>query len=503
MINLMIVDDELIIRQGLKKAADWEKYGIRIVAEAKDAHSALEKAINIQPDIIICDIRLADENGLDFVRSLKKQLSDVKIIMLSGYSNTNYMMDAIHLGVQEYLLKPAGADIILSTVLRLRDEIIKHRENIKQSTQREHVIAENMETLQEHFIRDLLSGTIPQSQIQPHTKVLNISLPGPFYQLLTISVLANGEWPAVQLLSLKLSPWSPVFSWQSQCVTAILNVNEELQPSDLNFIIADLQTLIFPTERPCLSPICSLEDISLHYSACKTTMTHSIWIKEPILFASQQFQSEELPQEKLLDYERKIVESIRTHNSTSYTDNVEALFLLFEKYQPPEMVFRKIILEIARSVQIFTQNTELLQTLEPELNSAYQVSEIKSIFLNILHHNFLTYGPQINSALQYIQKNCNSDISLSDVASTLFISSSYLSRLLKNKTSKGFNEWLHFMRIEKAKDLLLHSNLRHYEIAEMVGYHSYKIFNEYFNKIVGCSAKTFREQQSSPKNFSK
>jgi YesN/AraC family two-component response regulator len=89
-------------------------------------------------------------------------------------------------------------------------------------------------------------------------------------------------------------------------------------------------------------------------------------------------------------------------------------------------------------------------------------------------------------------KNCAADLSLVDIAAALYISPSYLTRLLKNKTGKGFNEWLHIIRIGKAKELLEKSDLRHYEIAEQVGYSSYKIFCEYFNRIAGCSARDYR-----------
>ncbi|AEF81805.1 response regulator receiver protein [Leadbettera azotonutricia ZAS-9] len=117
---------------------------------------------------------------------------------------------------------------------------------------------------------------------------------------------------------------------------------------------------------------------------------------------------------------------------------------------------------------------------------------IRDAIFSMVNNDYSKYGAQIRNALNFITNNCASDLSLADVAAALYISPSYLTRLLKSKTGKGFNAWLHIIRIEKTKELLEKSDLRHYEIAEQVGYNSYKIFSEYFSKIVGCNARNYR-----------
>ncbi len=118
MIRLMVVDDEAVIRQGLRQAVRWAEYGIQIVGEARSGAEAL-RARALRPDIVITDIRMSEGDGLSLVKRLPEILPGVRMVMLSGYSDAQYMIEAIKHGVRDYLLKPAGTAEILGSVLKL------------------------------------------------------------------------------------------------------------------------------------------------------------------------------------------------------------------------------------------------------------------------------------------------------------------------------------------------------------------------------------------------
>lgn len=102
--------------------------------------------------------------------------------------------------------------------------------------------------------------------------------------------------------------------------------------------------------------------------------------------------------------------------------------------------------------------------------------------------------PQITAALNFMYENYDKDLRLEDVAQQICLSVGYLSRIFKTETGYSFTECLHRIRIEKAKELILHTNLKYYEIAEKVGYKDYKYFSAYFNKLCGCSAKEYKNK---------
>jgi YesN/AraC family two-component response regulator len=173
-------------------------------------------------------------------------------------------------------------------------------------------------------------------------------------------------------------------------------------------------------------------------------------------------------------------------------DDIQVLKLL-KDIKPSNFSFQDVFLNLARSIQVFSENSDLYTRLEALFNTGYTIETVRETIFSVTNSDYSRYGPQIRNTLNYMTKNCAADLSLADTAAELYISPSYLTRLLKNKTGRGFHEWLHIIRIGKAKELLEKSDLRYYEIAEQVGYSSYKIFSEYFAKIAGCSARSYRE----------
>lgn len=494
MVKLMIVDDEAVIRQGLRKAVDWEQYDIQIVAEAGSGNSALEKAVRYHPDIVISDIRMAEGNGIFLAKRLFEVVPNIKIIMLSGYSDIEYMIEAIKLGVQDYMLKPAGSEQILNSVLKLRDDILQERSKVQQHDKIENLIHDNLDMLKQLFLEEWLNGRLNLAQWQERMNALPVSLPGPMFQLFAIMPQKNQNWEAIQVITSQFEQFHPIVITINSLVLAILNVDSSPEHSVFEKAAQNISALCNPAMLPCYSVPCSVEELADQYTICREYMERSLWQHGEVLYSNEYSPSTLMPEKKLLSHERNIVKSVSTNDRTKLIQEVNDLFAMFEEYKPTEEKFRDVILSIARSIQLFSENTSIYSQLEELFRSPYTPEVVHRLFEDAVSNDFTKYGSQVAGVLRYIQENCSNNLSLSDVAASLYISPSYLTRLLKSKTDMGFNDWLHKMRIEKAKELLSSSNLWHYEIAEQVGYRSYKIFSEYFGKIVGCSAKAYREE---------
>ncbi|MCR5108632.1 MAG: response regulator [Lachnospiraceae bacterium] len=134
MIKLFLVEDEIVMRDGIKKHIDWEKEGIEFVGEASDGELAYPLISERKPDIVITDIKMPFMDGLKLSALVKKILPDTKIIILSGYDEFSYAREAIRLGVTEYLLKPISPAALLESIRKVRDNIINDKKK-KQSEQ--------------------------------------------------------------------------------------------------------------------------------------------------------------------------------------------------------------------------------------------------------------------------------------------------------------------------------------------------------------------------------
>ena len=125
MYRVIIVDDEPVIRRGLRETVEWDSLGLEVAGEAADGIEALKLIRDIRPEILITDIRMPDMDGIQLIRAVKALDFDVKITILSGYSDYNYLKAAIQLGVDNYLLKPIDNDELISNLKNAVSEIEK------------------------------------------------------------------------------------------------------------------------------------------------------------------------------------------------------------------------------------------------------------------------------------------------------------------------------------------------------------------------------------------
>ena len=106
MLKTFLVEDEVVIREMIKKMIPWEQYGFELAGEASDGEMALPLILKSKPDLLITDIKMPFMDGLTLCKLVKKELPDIKIVILSGYDDFNYAKQAISIGVEDYLLKP-------------------------------------------------------------------------------------------------------------------------------------------------------------------------------------------------------------------------------------------------------------------------------------------------------------------------------------------------------------------------------------------------------------
>ncbi|MGL6173910.1 MAG: response regulator transcription factor [Cellulosilyticaceae bacterium] len=116
MYKVMIIDDEVFIREGLTAIIPWKAFGCEIVGQAEDGEEGVEKIIKLKPDIIISDIRMPKKNGLEMIDEIKSLNQNTQIIILTGYREFEYAQQAIRLGVLRLLLKPSKLDEIKEAI---------------------------------------------------------------------------------------------------------------------------------------------------------------------------------------------------------------------------------------------------------------------------------------------------------------------------------------------------------------------------------------------------
>ena len=132
MIKVFLVEDEFVVREGIKNNIDWKSHGYEFCGEASDGEFALPMIQKVRPDIVITDIRMPFMDGLALSKLIKKEFPEMEIIILSGYEEFEYAKEGIKIGVAEYLTKPISGQVLLDEVDSLALKIEENSWNKKE-----------------------------------------------------------------------------------------------------------------------------------------------------------------------------------------------------------------------------------------------------------------------------------------------------------------------------------------------------------------------------------
>ncbi|HBE77305.1 MAG TPA: DNA-binding response regulator [Firmicutes bacterium] len=173
MLTILVVDDEYLVRKGIRETIAWENYGFTIIGEAGNGKEALQLAITHHPDIIITDIRMPFMDGLEFMAKLKEAGLDSRIIVLSGYGEFDYARAAIENGAVSYLLKPVENENLIETITKVGEKIISDRNTLEYYQQ----LQIELPAIKKQFLLDLINGDITAiDDIQAKLTLLQLPL---------------------------------------------------------------------------------------------------------------------------------------------------------------------------------------------------------------------------------------------------------------------------------------------------------------------------------------
>lgn len=465
--KLMIVDDEYIVRKGLRKVIDWNEIGITVSGEADNIRDAIEVARRIHPDIVFCDIRLPGGEGFQIIDSIRDMVPWVQFIMITAHSDRQYIKEAIHQQVCDYLFKPASKEDIIAAVSRAKDKIDQYMQELEESNQYHTLLAENMDIIRENFLNNLLHETVSESKIEQSEDRLGILLKGPLYQLICVRMTEGTE--AEMALSTYLRDYVPQISEDNKhpgWLFAIVNLNPKIQSPVSEDQIRHRFNWQEVYASGIIERLAELPPLYMHF--------------EKSYFDADNIQHKELDQVKNL-----VVNAVR------YRDDPKEVRNLFTQYKDKMTKFGYS--EQAIQSECIHLLNALFETAgipyQKESGNIDKAADDLCDKLSIKKREGIGIAER---AIYHIKKHYMEDLSLEQTAAELFLSAAYLSRVVKEQTGHGFSYWLNYYRVEAAKRLLNSSDDTVEQIAEKCGYHSYRIFSENFKKYSGITASDWR-----------
>ena len=200
MVKLFLVEDEIVMRDGIKRQINWEKEDIEFVGEASDGELAWPMILETRPDILLTDIKMPFMDGLELSALVRKELPDTSIIILSGYDEFVYAQQAVSLGVTDYLLKPLPPGKLLECIRRVQEKIEQERAQPENNAWSEELAREQKDAEKNLLFRALVTNDRSLKEILAMADHLGIHISARYYSVILMTVRGkDGAMPAEEL----------------------------------------------------------------------------------------------------------------------------------------------------------------------------------------------------------------------------------------------------------------------------------------------------------------
>lgn len=536
MLKVFLVEDEIIMRNGIKNKIAWEREGFAFVGEAADGELAYPLIKKTEPDILITDIKMPFMDGLELSRIIKKEMPWIKIIILSGYDEFDYAKQAITIGVTEYLLKPVSSAKLLETVKEVADIITKEREYGEMVERYKREMQENIVLERQKLFSDLVSNRLSTAELLDKSQKLEIDFTASVYVVMLFKamvfqenpnyseVLANVSKEVYQ--SVEKEPHILIFERATEGWAIIFKGDDEKQIEELIEKEEKILTEVIKSFKNVEyfagigSQVQRMRDINQSYQLANKAFSARFFMEwNQFVHYSDvgKIHSSGTNGQISLDdirsnhEKRALVEEFLKNGTREEVVNfVDEYFLSIGEENYKSLMFRQYIV-----IDMFMSAVSFLEGMGLDTNSlseeARNINEatIKAISVeNIKYHlgrlfeEVLTlrdeisrrkYTNLVEEAKRYIDDNYQNDnISLNLVASHVNMSPSYFSTVFSQENGHTFTEYLTQIRINKAKELLMCTNMRTSEIGYEVGYRDSHYFSYIFKKIQGCTPRDYR-----------
>ncbi len=497
MIKLLIADDEAYIRQGISCCIDWERNGITVVGEAADGEDAFHKAGTLLPDIVLTDIQMPIMNGLELVEKFRSAFPGLKIVVLTAYGNEDNFIRAIEAGVDGFVLKSADSERILQTVLAVKEKLLQERVQVAEVNRIRALYSENQHLLLATLFSRFLKNNLPMGAFLRRVEKLQIALRGPRYALLLAHTPKTDDPLTIAVFSRNLAPYNPfVFYCEDNQLVAVLNTEAAaLTQKVMATMLGSLDGYVVGNALAVFPEIEKLEQLPWAYAYGKQSLEYCFWNQEePYIWVDRRQFFPHLKEEELFRMEGRVYKALHQEEEIRVLDQLEKLYLYWQTNLLPREALMQSAVRVLWAAHWSKAN-------EPEgenyMAMVQQLQNPEDVLLFLTEALALEIKEPVKNdssdrVLAYIHAHYSQEISLRDIAASSYLSVSYVSRIIRAKTGVSLTEYIHRLRIEKAKTLLCQSERKHYEIAEEVGYSNYKYFAAYFNKFVGMSASDYR-----------
>lgn len=467
MYKILLVDDEEMVIKSLKATVNWEEYGFEIAGYALSAEEAIEKVEILKPDVVITDIKMPRMNGLELLQMLKAIHPQIYCVVISGHAEFAYIQKSIRLEAVGYCLKPFDADEIAVYLKRIKKNLDQQESTDDKA----------------NYILDYIQSTSTEALSYMHQ----------YYKEKGID-FDNTRICAIYMIGIsKIESLNCFLVMKAGYQKYICLISENTINDIVNKFVSDHNTAHIGISKPISSfdkaakAVREAKCCAYQYFCqedCSPVITTMEYKRDMALLQALERELENKDLGKIQKYIQELSDKfMKGEYNIDYAIRLQNIYASWitkhDKENETDLIF-----EYEALCEEYPRVFDLLFQIEADYyrlnhNSTYQNSISNKTFETIF---------------RYIENNYLKQINITQIAEEFHINTCYFSQLFKKEMGCTFTDYLSKKRIEYAGKLLLDTDLKIYEIAEMAGFSDYFYFSRVFRKLKKCSPTEYRTQ---------
>ena len=528
--TVLLVDDEEEVIRVIMKKINWEELGFSVIGYANNGVKALEMVEEFQPDVVMTDIKMPYMDGLELANRIKEGFPATKILLFTGFDEFEYAKEAVHLEVEEYILKPVNSVELTNVFTQLKtklDQEISEKRSVEVMQQ---YYMDSLPLLQANFYSTLIEGRIREDELEKYLTDYQIAFTGPYYCCLVIHTSATQVPKDMNPLLLATSVQKQAEErlqekWRAKSFTYLGNGVMLAQLKGEN----EVPELTDECDRFCryarriigavvtvgIGQICdNILELAQSYSSAREAVSYrgiygtsrAINIKE--IAPREMGETGFVNDGDMSGLFKKIRMGSRKEIVEAVNEYMERMALSAKTLPQHHIAVMELITALYRfavnndiSAKEFTGDMQDLYSSLPNMDPDTLKKWLTDLSLSF--HDKLTSARSRSTksfvlrAEEYVRGNyADEELSLDDICETLGVSNSYFSTIFKRETGKSFIGYLTDYRMECASRLLLETNEKSYIIAKKVGYTDPNYFSYVFKRRFGVSPSKYRAEHA-------
>jgi two-component system response regulator YesN len=533
MYKIMIVDDESEVREGIKESIDWELHGFECIGDYANGREALEAITESRPDLVISDICMPFMDGIDLTRNIQMKYPYIKVIILTAHDEFDYVQQALRLQVYDFIVKPITACELRALLEKVRSDMDKEAEHRENLTHLKIQLQQSLPLLRERFLEQMVGGNLKDGPMQDRLHYFRIPTLLPPYLVAAIDVdelsdITKGRWDndpellrsaAYNIVQEVIEGKKAViFRTREERMIVVFYGETEEVLYDAAFHLAELirfciEKYLKFTVTVGIGTLCNaLSELSISYKGAISALDYRFMLGANRVISIQDMEGAHSAMHWLdMEWSRRFATMIKIGTNKESQALIQQLISrLKDSLMPIDACYlqiQSILIAIVNTIhelvgdesnqfkghELIFKNVNRLKTLD-EIEQWLQDICKEAIAYISVQRNDLT-KMQVRNVIAYIEEHYhNESLTIHDLCRHVHLSKSYFSAVFKQHTEQTIMEYVTRVRLDKAKDLLRHTPMKFYEIAEKVGYSDPQYFSVLFKKHMGTSPTEYREK---------